>query len=214
MNKHKHIIVLNGHHYNSKTGERLSHSGTFAVDHKPEASHPTPASKPATPPAHKTAVHKPARHTAGSVKAHAPKPARTLMRHAVTKPSGSLKRHIRVQGHLDTQIKQPEIPAPSTRARRVPHRTVKTSKVHLISHFSPDLFTTVTRTTVVTTQPITHTKPEPTMKPAFASTFKKPRTTAELLDYAIRYADSPSEPEEPVRRKHARKHRRAHAVAH
>jgi hypothetical protein len=140
------------------------------------------------------------------------------MRHAVKKPSGNIKRHLRVQGHLDSQIKQPEFPAPRPRVGEVRRRTVKTSKVHLISHFSPNLFTTVTQTTVVTTRPRLSHAPAPrqAVKPPVAGTFKRPRTTAELLEYAINYADTPPEPHEPVRQKHARHRfkRRVHAAVH
>lgn len=130
------------------------------------------------------------------------------MRHAVKKPSRSIKRSIRAQGHLDSQIKQPEFQPPGPRVSEVRRRTVKTSKIHLINHFSPNLFTTVTRTTVVTTQPRPSHVPAPPQA--------KPRTTAELLEYAINYADMPLEPEEPARQKHARRRfkRRAHAAAH
>jgi hypothetical protein len=215
VNKHKHIIVLNGQHYNAKTGENVSHPARPAAK-TPAATHRIPVHTEAS---HR-ATHKPPRHPAGHVKAHSPKPAQTLMRHAVKKPSGSLKRHIRVQGHLDSQIKQPDIPAPPAQIAKTQHHAAKGRKVHLITHFSPNLFTTVTHATVITrpatsTRPVSQSASKPTMKPVFAGAApKKPRTTAELLDYAIRYADSPLEPEEPVRRKHARKHRRTHSAAH
>ncbi|HYH35893.1 MAG TPA: hypothetical protein VD706_00105 [Candidatus Saccharimonadales bacterium] len=220
MKEHKHIIVLNGRQYNAKTGESVSHPGKNA--HAMKTPRPIPVHKPATP--HET-VHKPARRPAGHVKAHAPKPAKTLMRQAVKKPSPSLKRHLRVQARLDSQIKQPVIVVPH-RTHQAPRRAAKSRKVHLIHHFSPSLFTTVT--TVVTTEPAPRPSlisdrpianhdvtPRPTMRPAFAP--RKPRTTAELLEYAIRYADSPQAHQEPGQRKHARRkfvRRRAHAVAH
>jgi len=217
VNDQKHIIVLNGHRYNAKTGENLSHSGKTV--HVPKASHQNPVHQPASAAPHKAAQGS-VRQTAGHVKAHSPKPAKTLMRHAVKRPSTSLKRRIRVQAHLDSQIKQPEIVAPR-RSHPVRPRVVKARKVHLIHHFSPSLFTTVTTVTTVepSNQPLISTKPitnndvtpRPTMQSAFAP--KKPRTTAELLEYAIRYADSPLQPEEPVRRRKL-VHRRAHAVAH
>lgn len=145
------------------------------------------------------------------------------MRRAVHKPSASLKRRIRVQARLDTQIKQPEIVI-ADRSRPTRPRAAKARKVHLIHHFSPNLFTTVTTVTTVepaarpliSNRPIANhdVTPQPAATPAFAP--KKPSTTAELLEYAVRYADSPLQPEGPVRRKRARSrlvHRRAHAVA-
>lgn len=228
MNKTKHTIVLNGRHYNAKTGERLSHSGKFAHDHVAEASHRTPVHKPISHHAAagpRKAARRTARQPAKHVTPHAPKATRTLMRQAVAKPGHSFKRRIRVQGHLDSQIKQPDIKPARRQAVQARHRTVKAARVHLIHHFSPELFT-MTEATVIATKPApkriisdkpianNDVTPQPTMRPAFAP--KKPQTTADLLDYVVRYAYDPHDhgPEKPAHRKRARKHRRAHAAAH
>jgi hypothetical protein len=229
VNKQKHIIVLNGRRFNAKTGENLSHPAeSVAV---PEASHRTPVHTPAAPVSHSAnshsaatskPVHTAARQPAGHIKAHSPKAAHTLMRQGVKRPSAGLKRRIRVQGHLDTQIKPVVAKAP-IRTHQIRHHTIKSKQVQLISHFSPNLFTTVTHTTIETTRPLASSRPvsqsqpapQPAMPPTLAS--KKPRTTAELLEYAIQYADSPPEPEEPIRRKQAHKLRRrgrTHAATH
>lgn len=215
VNKNDHIIVLNGRHYNAKTGEALSHP-TEPAPRPATAGH---AHVQASPP--RAVAVKPVRHAAHHVTAHSPKPPRTLMRQAVKKPSGSLKRRIKVQGRLEGTYKQP-----STKTSRATlksaagtHARKHAIKGPFISHFSPNLFATVAHATAVASSPVPATAPvpRPTMKPAFAAAVpKKPRTTAELLDYAIQYANSPTEPDEPAHRKHHRKvfKRRAHAAAH
>lgn len=238
MNDHKHIIVVNGRHYDVRTGKNLSHPWEGPVRRaKSEASHRTPRKpvhKPEPAAAHAgdsaareaarpvPARHRAARNAAGHIAPHRPKAARTLMRQTVKKPSPALKRRIRAQGYLDSQIKPPTVR--ETAKRSVNHRAPRGKRVHLISHFSPHLFTV---TTFVAAEPPAARQlisdrpaagkdagPSPTMRTAFAA---KPRTTAELLEYAIRYADAPPEAPHRPARKHAKRrvlHRRAHAVAH
>lgn len=217
MKKSGHIVI-NGRRYDAKTGGTLSRPVKHAT---PPAVHHTAVHKTASP-AHEPA-HKSVRQVAGHASPHRPKPARTLMRQAVKKPPASLKRRIRVQTHLDSQIKQPELPVPA-RPQPVRHYVARGRKVHLISHFSPNLFTVTTVVSnkpepmsLISDRPIANhdVTPRPHGKPAFAP--KKPGNTAELLEYAIRYADSPPSAEEQGRRKHGRRrmlHRHAHAVAH
>jgi hypothetical protein len=145
------------------------------------------------------------------------------MRQAVKKPAPALKRRIRVQGYLDTRVKPPVVKQTDD-ARQVRRQPAKGRRVHLIQHFSPDLFTVTTVVTakppaarqLISDRPIANhdVSPKPAMRTASAA---KPRTTAELLEYAIRYADAPAETPRRSARKHARHgvlRRRAHAVAH
>lgn len=189
MKKHKNTIVINGRRYNAKTGEDLAGSA------QPAAATPH---EPVQPAVHRTVGRKPAGH----ITPHAPKPTQTLMRQAVKKPSASLKRRIKVQSHLG-------VPATPAHSRALSHTAPKPArhtvqhpatarKGQLISHFSPDLFTNVTHVTV-TLQPVTPIKPAES-SPAPVS--RKPRTTAELLDYAVQHANSPAEA--PAHRSHRR----------
>jgi hypothetical protein len=183
VKKNNNIIIINGRHYDSKTGESLS---------RPEQSAAV---------RHEAARRKPAGH----VPAHPPKPSQTLMRQVVKKPSDSLKRRIKVQGHLDSSAERASskiIARPSARqpgTQRLQHPATKRNKGRLISHFSPDLFVVESHTPSVTYGSVavkrTAAKPAPT---------RKPRTTAELLDYAVQHADAPRQPLAPER-KHRRK---------
>jgi hypothetical protein len=198
MKDHKHVLVLNGRHYNAKTGENLSHPGE--PTHAKRASHHAPAPKPPEP-SPRAAGRRPARQAAHHVKPHAPAASRTLMRRGLKKPEASVKRRIRVSGRLDSQMKQPDTTPARAGGRR---GTVKIRQARRISHFSPNLFTTVTHVTVVREQPLVSDRPPaPRRKP----------TTAELFDYAVAHAP---EPEAPSHHKRARRHlrRRTRAVAH
>lgn len=129
------------------------------------------------------------------------------MRQAVKKPPDSLKRHIKVQGHLDSSAKRTSSKIIVRSSDRQPNRhhlqhpAAKRNKGQLISHFSPHLFEVEGHVPVATygAAAIKRTSAHAAVQPAPA---KKPLTTAELLDYAVQQA---SAPEQPISRKHHRK---------
>lgn len=209
MSKNHNTIVINGRHYDARTG-------------KSTTDRPAPAAVPPASPgmlaaSHHARLDQPARH----VTAHAPKPARTLMRQAVKKPSASLKRNIKVQGHLSAReepARRSQIisrPVITTHARQTRHHAVKGNKSQLISHFSPHLFTNVDHIAVPAA-------PAPARLTAAGSApeprrplplYKKPTTTAELLEYAIHRADGPQPPLPSPRHRRKLLRRRAHPAA-
>ena len=125
VKKNTNYIELNGKRYDSKTGELLRAHGSKAVQSAKTAqpiddvrrvgpNHPVHIIKPvatvaapaAAPPTHKTfSVARSEHH----VKAHQPEHAKTLMRHAVKKPSASLKRHLIVSARTDILAKVPNL---------------------------------------------------------------------------------------------------------
>ncbi len=186
----KDIIIINGKHYDTKTGDLL---GSAASHHqqqtavKPRASSSSVAAK-------KPAARKPAQHTA----AHSPKPAHTLMRRAVKKPLPSHRQAVKAQGHLTSQPFGDVQVKPSVRRldmQRLEHAK-HINKSQLVSRFSSDLFGGSLST------PASQTATHPAApKPRPSSHDRKPKTTAELLDYAIHQATAhQEEPAKPVRR--------------
>lgn len=189
MNKNN-IIIINGRHYDAKTGEALSGQPHHAAA-----------------PAHTAAVRGVVRQTAGHARVHPPKPSQTLMRQAVKKPSADLKRRIKVQGHLDSSAGRASSKIIVRSSDRQPnihhlqHVATKRAKGRLISHFSPELFEVDSHTPAITygAAAVQRTSAHAPTHPIHA---KKPRTTAELLEYAVQQAKVP---EQPLPRKHHRK---------
>jgi hypothetical protein len=127
------------------------------------------------------------------------------MRQAVKKPGAAVKRRIRVQGHL-TATTQPVI---IVRHQPAMQRRTRVSSSRLINHFSPSLFI-ITETALGTAAK----RPQPAAASAPAPVKAKP-TTAELLEYAVQYADVPHQMEWPVSRKRQRRtfrRRTSHAL--
>lgn len=213
MNKHDHVIVINGRHYDAKTGRDLS-GGTPAAasDHAKPPSTTTrhvasahPATHTPAPTSHKPArraARQPARHLAP----HTPKRTQTLMRHSVRKPSPTLKRRLRVQGQADSPLRpQVEAPAHLSLSRRPARRHVVNTHGQIISHFSPSLFVAVKHVPVAAPAPAKPSRPA--MKPT------KPQTTDELLEYAIQLASAPPTEHAPKHRRRKLLKRHAHAAA-
>jgi hypothetical protein len=196
MQKNDHVIVLNGRRYDARTGEDLSGEGRHVRPAVRGAHKVAPKSGPHTPAAARPHTVKAARKPARHVEAHAPTHSRTLMRQGVKRPVASAKRRIRVQGHL-TSAAQPIVIG---HHQPVIHRRTRVSSSRLINHFSPSLF-------IVTETPLSVAAKRRARQSAAASTPEpaKPRTTAELLEYAVQYADVPHQMEWPVSRKRQRR---------
>lgn len=204
MNKNNSVIVINGRHYDAVTG--IPHGG-----HKPSAAHTrheaVPAPKPASRTVHQTA-YRPTRHIAR----HKPEPAHTLMRQAVRKPASSVKRRIKVQGHLGFEGGREHSkiishrPAKPSHARDTRHHAVRGNRGGLISHFSPHLFTAVdyVSVTVNPPAPARYARPE-----SAAASRAVPLTTDELFEYAVHNA--PAGHPQPHKRQRRLLKRRVHA---
>lgn len=219
MSKKKNILVINSREYDALTGLPLDgktlkpKSGTEPkphIDKKPIA---ILAKQPKAKTANnktKTA-HKPAMN----VSAHKPKPAATLNRLGVKKPPKSLKRTIKTQGHVESIAK---FPASTIRvkksAKKIDNKLLLYAKrIHrspLIKHFSSvaasDLnLTGSTSTSTDAAKPKAPPKLSNTAT-AYVKT-QKPKTTEELLEYAISQATSheqkppPKKSRNPLKRK-------------
>lgn len=179
--KNNSTIVINGRHYDARTGKPLH-------GHKPRAE-ARQHTAPGAPAGHKSAAYRPTKH----IKAHKAEPAHTLMRQAVRKPGPSAKRHIKVQGRLGAKggrghsriITHRE---PETYALHARNHAVKVTHSRLISHFSPELFSVDSHTSlsVYGSGPVQRASHRPVR-----STTAGKLSTDELLDYAVQHAKVP-----------------------
>jgi hypothetical protein len=137
--KNNNIIEINGKRYDAHTGAALDAPAVKPV-HTSTSHVLTPKPVTKTPTA-KPVVHDVVRNQPKHAAAHKPQPAKTLMRSAVKKPSGSLKRHIKAQTHTGTLAKQPiaEVIAKSS-IHRVDEKRMKLAKrvpkSKLVTHFN------------------------------------------------------------------------------
>jgi hypothetical protein len=129
------------------------------------------------------------------------------MRQGVKKPPASAKRRIRVQGRVDGHTQ----PIVVTHHSPAPRHATKAHTGRLINHFSPSLF-------IVTESALSAAaKRPPASDIVKAPAAPRQHTTAELLEYAVQYADVPQAMDWPVSRKQHRrprsaKRRHAHVI--
>lgn len=210
MAKNNNIIEINGKKYDAKTGAILSgHAHTDQV--KPQANHnPKAAIK-------KPTMHDVVRHPAKAAAPHKPKPSKTLMRHAVKKPSVSAtKPKIKAQGPSDLALQDSlaEVVVSKSAKRLDTKKLAKASKVpksHLITHFSA-----ITSDINSPEPPLQQVEAAPlSSKTTVTAKSKKPKpqTTSELLEHAVLNANSHEEPAPKVHRRHKRRTRAAIASA-
>lgn len=201
MRKNNNIIEINSQRYDAATGAVMSHTGPSQ-----------PTAKPAT------TIHDVVRRPAKQHASHRPAAARTLMRQAVKKPSPSLKRQSRAQGHMDTLAKPPlsqltiKKSVERLDAERLRHAK-QIPKSRLISHF-PTFTGGNTGRPAWPTAPVASPAPQlplPPKQPA-PQLKHRPKTTADLLDQAIEQATSHLEPPVNPRRPHRLSLRRLKAV--
>lgn len=221
----KHVIIINNRRYDAVTGDLLPHQDTRQAAPKPRAApaktavphqaatHPKkPEATPRAAASRRKTTVRPAAHHAP---AHAPKPSQTLMRKAVKKPAATLRPQ-KAQGHLDKLAKQPlhrvivkhsAKKLDTTRLREAK----RVRKSRLVNRFSA---VTSDANNHIVFQPLA-VQPEPSgyadraaaaraHAAAARQTFlpaSKPKTTAELLEYALQQATAHQEPfREPARR--------------
>lgn len=205
MAKNKNIIEINGKRYDAKTGATLSDHGH---------AHPKPNHSPELKPViKKPSMHDVVRHPAKPAAAHKPKPSKTLMRHAVKKPSATPpKPRLKAQGPSDLALSGSlaEVVVSKSAKRLDTKKLAQASKVpksHLITHFS------ATTSDINSPEP----PPEPIEPPttnhqpaavATKSKNTKPQTTSELLEQAVLNARSHEEPA-PKTRRHSKRRTRA-----
>jgi hypothetical protein len=182
VSKNNNIIEINGKRYDAHTGAALDEPAVQAA-HKAAAHTATP--KPVTPKAKPTArdvVRAKPKHAA----AHKPQPAKTLMRSAVKKPSGSFKRHVKAQSNTGALIKQPSAAVIAKASiNRVDEKRLKSAekipKSKLVKHFNEQ--------GAATYQPLVATTitSEPFVPPVVAPTTN---TTEDVLQRALERASS------------------------
>lgn len=183
----KNIIIINGRQYDARSGALV----TYAVPAPPAASpeiRPVVLKADPPPVVRQTVIRQAARHAA----AHPPKHSTTLMRRAVKKPTPSHKHSLKAQVHLDTLAARPignvQV-KPSVKRldlQRLQHAQ-HTNRSRLVSRFSPDLFSGSWWST-----PAAPTAGPPAAQASISRPAPlprgKPKTTAELLDYALSQA--------------------------
>jgi hypothetical protein len=177
VGKNTNIIEINGKKYDAKTGALLvgGHVETKTI-HKPvvkSETHPASKNKP---------EHQVAKHTQRQ-----PEGSHTLMRHAVKRPSVSLKKQLKAQ--LPAEVSAAQVVVSKSAKRIDPSRLKKAGQVgkhRLITHFAPlgQERTFEAPTELPARQPITA---KPTSKRS------KHKTTADLLEQAILNATSHTE---------------------
>jgi hypothetical protein len=192
MNKNSNVIVINSKRYDAMTGDLLTKRSPLS-----DAPSDAPVSH---------ARRKPAKHA----KAHAPTHSRTLMRQAVKKPSVSLKRHLKAQGRIDSPVERPLIgstaqPSLAHLDARLLAYAQRIKESRRISHFSSTVPGVAGHLSSSSGQavkaPLTPTS-QPPLYP------RKPKTTAELLEYAMQQATSheqklPKQPRRHLFKRHA-----------
>ena len=197
----KNIIELNGKRYDAVTGKMLvssTHHTTPASHHagkvidgimrsqtKHAAAHPAPSEAVRKP--HMVAPH---------ATAHDPERAKTLMRHAVKRPTHSLKRDVKVAIHTGVVAKKPAasiMPKYSWQAldeHRLKHAKL-VSKSNLVSHFASAKLTTP-HSKHIASKPVHLTippRPEPITQQA----------STDIFERALAHANSHRQPSPPVR---------------
>jgi hypothetical protein len=233
------IIEINGKRYDALSGKLLGDSGAAStlkpasarssgggsmdgfLSKKPAA--PAMTAQPAAPIAPIASV--PAapimtkqfsdivrRAPASHVKPHKTVPSKTLMRHAVTKPAPSLKRHTKVQQRTDVLVKQPSItvkPKMSSyqldpkRVQRA-KQTLKHPEANRYAIPRPVLAAAVTAAPAMATAAPRAVATMPAAQPA-ASKQATPTKAADIFEQALARANNHIE--KPLARRHTKRRR-------
>ncbi len=208
MGKNNNFIEINGKRYDSQSGAVMSHSAAVTATTKPAAAvakqvKHSPAVKKA-----KSVGTTRTRQTAKHLPAHKPIPAQTLMRHAVKKPARG--QPIRAYGPAQ-ELAHPPLgtvvvgkPVQSLDAKRQ-QKAAQVAKSQLISHFSATTTSDFAAASVFSgPSPSVSTPPSPVAK-------HKP--TANLLENALRHANSHQQAPYKSPRTERTKHRTAVSAA-
>lgn len=191
------IIEINGKRYEARTGALIDGVTKTTQQHKPESK--TSSHAAATPKKHPRTAVRSAAHPTG----RKPHTSKTLMRHAVTKPKPA-KRGLAAQAALD---KPAAVIAAKPSVKALDHaRLSKAKRVRkstLIQHFAPMQASTVIQAPIAQPQHVAH-KPVQSHKPA--SHTRRPKTTADVLEHALKHASSHTQ--QPVKLKRRTNHTR------
>jgi hypothetical protein len=192
VSKKNNIIEINGKRYDAATGAALSHPPAAAAPAKPAAAKVAVSARPSGK------AKPPQAHTRKSSTPHnvsrAPAPSSTLMRQAVKKPGPATKRRWRAYGDTDSLIGPPQLPVEFKLSvgqldeQRLRHAR-RISKSRSISRFSA--------ATMAANAPVVQATPRPApqaLQPAPATRHKRPKTTADVLEQAVRQAKSHRQP--------------------
>jgi len=205
VGKNNNIIEINGKRYDARTGDILSHPHANQTKPKPT---PSPTMKPSTKSSATSAASKPSMHdvvrqTPKTASRHAPKPSKTLMRHAVKKPSLTPQSKIKTQSPADLLAQKPmsDVVIKKSAKNLDTNKLAKASKVPqsgLITHFSS--VTSDANSPVLATV-ASNPSPIKTMAASGAIKAKAP-TTKELLERAVQQAKSHQEPAPKLKKRH------------
>lgn len=175
VGKNNNVIEINGKKYNAKTGAVIGVS-----DNTPVKSSQTSHTQKPTPTVKKPSIDGVMRSKAHHAKAHKPHASKTLMRHAVKKPSRSIKRDLKVSGVSTSQgltiLSETSLTPVSTSTKPL----TKVPKSKFIAHFAP---TKVSGDIEVPTE-----LPKITATTAAIESNKKEKTSSDILAKAIEHA--------------------------
>jgi hypothetical protein len=200
--KKNNIIEINGKRYDARSGALMSALDGHGLAERPAAQTQRPARKQVT--------HNAARQPAKPARRQSPQHSKTLMRHVVKKPSTPLP-HIKARGHTDNLAKLDSAdlvvqkPARSIDPART-KRAQRADKSQLITHFAP--LSANNLPTFQLPRPSAASRAlaaRPPLKPVPVKSRPKPKTTADILDIALRQASSHEEPRPGKSRQHRKR---------
>lgn len=194
------IIEINGKRYEARTGaliDGVTKTAKRQSHHEPAPKVPSHAA--GSPKHHPRTAVRSAAHPTG----RKPHTSKTLMRHAVSKPLPT-KRSLAAQAALD---KQAAVIAPKSSVKALDHarlsKAKRVRKSKLIQHFAPIQAQPVIAAPVAQPDTVTHT-PVHSNKPTTHK--RRPKTTADVLEHALKHASSHTQP--PIKPKRRSSHTR------
>lgn len=184
------IIEINGRRFDAKTGKPLANDGVL---------NPSPAKLTTKAVVSQPTMQDVVRHPASHATRHKPHVSRTLMRSAVKKPAKA-QPAVRARGHVDHLAKSAVAVTPKQSAHRLDEARLTKSKSigrsQLISHFSATnnvgQLATPAKVPMATTAVTTPTAAAPPAARQPAA--RQPKTSADLVEQALRHARSHEEP--------------------
>jgi hypothetical protein len=217
------IIEINGKRYDARTGAALSSSSNYHVGdivqpaakataaktitiHQPSHHDITPKAKPASQVRVHDAIRAP-QHPAN----HKPQRSKTLMRAAVKKPAGSLKRHVKAQSNTDALVDKPSARLqPKSSVHRLDNKRLQHArnipKSASVSRFSKIPLPTTSPDSPVhiptaARPPAQQPQPRAIDSPMPKTAKRQPQTTSDFLERAVQQATSHLQPPPPKPKK-------------
>lgn len=194
MPKKNATIEINGKTFDANTGDLISGGGPKSHSNRPIDDVHARGSGPVNP--------RGGRSQPKSVHSHKPGPSKTLMRRALKKPGPSLKRQIKTASPVANPagiVTSYAQPMQHYDEARLKHAT-QIKRSNLISHFPPSLNDVSTRPSKSQAQNI-----QPAPASLIVPPLSKPKTTADVLEHAIKHVEARAKTPRPANRGHSRR---------